>query len=129
MKIAGTGCFIDALVPIFSSYLRAFDKTKFTLISAATGNVINMSLDALFIFGLKWGVIGAYIGLTIDECVRGLIIVIRWKKGKWEQKVLVQSPESNSENKEAQTSKLFVNSLFVDNFYPIRGTSVAPNTL
>ena len=78
---------------------------------------------------MNLGVIGAYIELAMDECVHGLIMVIRWKKGKWEQKVLIQSRESNSENKEAQTSKQLVNSSFVDNFYPIRGTSVAPNAL
>lgn len=54
---------------------------------------------------MNLGVIGAYIELAMDECIRGLIMVIRWEKGKWEQKVLIQSRESNSENKEAQTSK------------------------
>lgn len=54
---------------------------------------------------MSLGVIGVYIGLAMDECVRGLIMVIRWKKGKWEQKVLVQFQKPTSEKNETQAAE------------------------
>ncbi|MBR3674580.1 MAG: hypothetical protein IKN69_00325 [Bacilli bacterium] len=54
---------------------------------------------------MNLGVIGAYIGLAMDECVRGFIMVIRWKKGKWEQKVLVQFQKPTSEKNETQAAE------------------------
>lgn len=44
------------------------------------------------------GVIGAYIGLVIDEVVRGVIMFIRWRSGKWERKVIVKKNKIESEN-------------------------------
>ena len=46
---------------------------------------------ALFSVGLKMGVTGAYIALALDECVRGVIIVCRWKSGKWEKYLSIQN--------------------------------------
>ena len=37
------------------------------------------------------GVIGAYIALALDECTRGIVMFIRWKTGKWEEKVIVKN--------------------------------------
>ena len=54
---------------------------------------------------MNLGAIGAYIGLAMDECVRGLIMVIHWKKGKWEQKVLVQFQKPTSEKNETQAAE------------------------
>ena len=67
MRIVGIGCLIDALVPVFSSYLRAFDKTRYTLFAAAGANVVNIGLDALFIFGLHMGVMGAAVATLIAK--------------------------------------------------------------
>lgn len=52
----------------------------------------------LFGFVLKMGVLGAYIGLVMDEIVRGVIMFIRWKSGKWERKVIVKKSEMASED-------------------------------
>ena len=69
LRIVGVGCILDALIPVFSNYLRAFDKTRFTLYAAITGNVINLVLDAVFLFVLKWGVMGAAIATIIGKVV------------------------------------------------------------
>ena len=69
IRIVGAGCLLDALIPVFSSYLRAFDKTKYTLIAAGTGNVINLGLDALFLFVFKWGVMGVAIATIIGKVI------------------------------------------------------------
>ena len=45
----------------------------------------------LFAVVLKMGVIGAYIALALDECTRGIVMFIRWKTGKWEEKVIVKN--------------------------------------
>ena len=69
LHIVGAGCVLDALIPVFSNYLRAFNKTKYTLFAAMTGNVINLILDGIFLFVLKWGVMGAAIATIISKVV------------------------------------------------------------
>ena len=69
LRIVGVACIIDALIPVFSNYLRAFDKTKFTLYAAITGNVINLLLDGLFLFVFHWGVMGAAIATVIGKFI------------------------------------------------------------
>ena len=58
------------------------------------------TVGGAYLFGvaLGLGVIDVYIGLTIDECVGGTIMVIRRKTGKWEKKVLIQSEEKEPLN-------------------------------
>lgn len=36
------------------------------------------------------GVAGIFMGTAADECVRGLIVLIRWRRGKWKGKALVK---------------------------------------
>ena len=69
LRIVGVACIIDALIPVFSNYLRAFDKTRFTLYAAIAGNVINLFLDGLFLFVFKWGVMGAAIATVIGKFI------------------------------------------------------------
>ena len=69
LRIVGVGCILDALIPVFSNYLRAFDKTRFTLYAALTGNIINLVLDGIFLFVLKWGVMGAAIATVVGKVV------------------------------------------------------------
>ena len=69
LRIVGAGCFVDAIIPVFSSYLRAFDKTRYTLVAAATGNVINLILDIIFIFVFNWGVMGAAVATLIGKII------------------------------------------------------------
>ena len=44
-----------------------------------------------YFFGIHLGllVVGAYIGMASDECVRAVCMYLRWKSGKWKTKSLV----------------------------------------
>ena len=35
------------------------------------------------------GVAGVFMGTAADECIRGLIVMLRWKSGKWRGKAIV----------------------------------------
>ena len=74
LKIVGGACFLNALIPIFSSYLRVFGYTKHSLIGTIVGNVLNIVLNSIFLFVLDWGVKGVA-GATVISRVVNLIIV------------------------------------------------------
>ena len=38
--------------------------------------------------------LGAYIGMALDECVRAVLMCIRWKSGRWKNLLLVKSGKS-----------------------------------
>lgn len=38
-----------------------------------------------------WGIYGMWIALAADECFRGILMIYRWKKGKWREKSLVKN--------------------------------------
>lgn len=48
LRIVGGCCFFNALIPIFSSYLRAFGHTRQPLIATITANIVNLCLNAVF---------------------------------------------------------------------------------
>ena len=48
LKIVGGTCFLNALIPIFSSYLRVFGYTKHSLIGTIVGNLLNIILNSVF---------------------------------------------------------------------------------
>lgn len=52
-------------------------------------------IGGTYLFGvtLGLGVIGAFIALAADECVRAIIIFFRWASGKWEKQRLVSIQE------------------------------------
>ncbi|MBO5260425.1 MAG: MATE family efflux transporter [Agathobacter sp.] len=75
LQIVGSCCFLNALIPIFSYYLRAFGFTKQALISTFTGNVVNLILNSIFLFALGMGVKGVAIATVISKVVN-LIMVI-----------------------------------------------------
>lgn len=74
--IVGAACIFDALVPVFACYLRAFDKVRYTLIAGMAANIVNLALDAIFIFACGWGVPGAAAATVIGKVVNlGLCIL------------------------------------------------------
>ena len=76
LKIVGGACFLNALIPIFSSYLRAFGFSKHPLYATMTGNILNLVLNAFFLFVMKWGVAGVAIATVISRIVNLLINII-----------------------------------------------------
>ena len=76
MMIVGGGCFIMAIVPIFGNYLRAFGHTKEPLYATAIANVINLVLNALFLFVFDMGVAGVAIATLISRIINAAIVII-----------------------------------------------------
>ena len=76
---------------VFGSALKTAGDATYTVVIA----VVFMYLFAVlgsYIFGisLKWYLVGSWIGLAMDECMRAVLMGIRWKSRKWEEKVLVK---------------------------------------
>ncbi len=99
-QIIAMGCTI-----LFVNICREFGRTiniYATHVLRATGDVnfpfyvgviVQWSVGVLFgyLFGLKfgWGLIGMWIAFILDENIRGLIFVRRWKSMKWAKKSFV----------------------------------------
>ncbi len=76
---------------VFGNALKTAGDATYTVVIA----VIFMYLFAVlgtYVFGisLKWFVVGSWIGLAMDECMRAILMGIRWKSRKWEEKVMVK---------------------------------------
>ena len=76
LKIVGGACFLNALIPIFSSYLRVFGYTKHSLIGTIVGNVLNLILNSVFLFIFNWGVMGVAVATVISRVVNLIIVAI-----------------------------------------------------
>lgn len=70
MKAAG-----DVLFPVFVGMLVMW----------GVGISVGYSCGVLF----SLGVAGVFMGTAADECVRGIIALIRWRKGSWKGKTVV----------------------------------------
>ena len=76
LQIVGGFCILNALMPIFSSYLRAFGYTKQPLAATLSANVMNLVLNALFLFVFHWGVAGVAIATVLSRIFNLLIVMI-----------------------------------------------------
>ena len=76
LQIVGSFCFLNALTPIFSSYLRAFGHAKPAMIAAVVANIVNLALNAVFLFVCNWGVAGVAAATVISRVVNLAIVVI-----------------------------------------------------
>lgn len=75
LEIVGGGCFLNALIPIFASYLRAFGHTKQPLIATIIGNLVNFALNAVFLFVLHKGVQGVATATVISKVINLAIVI------------------------------------------------------
>ena len=76
---------------VYGNALKTSGDAVFTTVIAA----IFMYLCAVggsYFFGIHLGLLvcGAYIGMAMDECVRAVGMILRWRSGKWKQKVLIK---------------------------------------
>ncbi len=67
LQAIGCFCICNALIPIYSSYLRSFGHTSATLVGTALANVVNVLLNAVFLFWMDWGVLGVAIATGISR--------------------------------------------------------------
>lgn len=80
LRIVGGACFLNALIPVFSSYLRAFSHTKPPLIATVTANIANLALNAIFLFGFHAGVAGVAAATVLSKALNLIIVMIVSKK-------------------------------------------------
>lgn len=61
---------------VFQSFLITAEKPRLGLLATVAAGVTNMALDALFIAGFKWGVVGAAVATGLSQCVGGALPLI-----------------------------------------------------
>jgi Na+-driven multidrug efflux pump len=67
--------------------LRASGDVIFPVIIAIISMLSAMiGLSYLFGIHLGYGLAGIFIGLAADECLRAILVMIRWLRGKWKDK-------------------------------------------
>lgn len=98
LRIVGGSCFLNALIPIFSSYLRAFGHTREPLAASLLSNAVNLGLNALFLFGFRWGVAGVAIATVISRALNLVIIAVA-------SKLLIKA---NEDSERLKNSEVFV---------------------
>ena len=76
LRTVGGACILNALIPIFSSYLRAFGFSKQPLYASILGNIINLVLNAVFLFVFDMGVQGVAYATVISRTVNLLLVVV-----------------------------------------------------
>ena len=76
LQIVGGCCFLNAIIPIFSNYLKAFGFMKMPLIGTISANILNAVLNALFLFVFDMGVVGVALATVISRIVNLLIVSI-----------------------------------------------------
>lgn len=75
LKIVGGCCFLNALIQIFSGYLRVFGHTRAPLAATLSANVVNVVLNAVFLFGLNMGVKGVAIATVLSHLMNLTIVI------------------------------------------------------
>lgn len=75
LQIVGGFSFLNALIPIFSGYLRAFGFMKQPLTATVISNILNLCLNAVFLFVFEMGVAGVAIATVISK-VLNLVLVL-----------------------------------------------------
>lgn len=69
---------------ILAGALRGAGDTRFPLYSTLVGvMVVRSVLCVLFVHGFHWGIAGAYLSIVVDQLVRTVIIMYRYRSGKW----------------------------------------------
>jgi putative MATE family efflux protein len=76
MQIVGGGCFVMAIIPIFGSYLRAFGYTKEPLWATFSANVINLVLNAVFLYVFHMGVAGVAISTVVARVIAVISVFV-----------------------------------------------------
>lgn len=72
--------------------IRADGSPRYSMMCSLTGALINVVLDALFIFGFEMGMAGAALATIIGQIVSALMVfryLLRYKAGRFEKKHLI----------------------------------------
>lgn len=69
LRIVGGCCFLNAFISVLSAFLRSFGFTKQSLWSTFASNLVNLILNAVFLFRLHWGVAGVAAATVVSRVV------------------------------------------------------------
>jgi len=74
--------------------LRAAGDVMFPVIIAVFSMLgVSVGVSYFLSIHLGYGLIGIFIGLALDECTRGLVVLYRWIKGSWKHKQVIHHDE------------------------------------
>lgn len=75
---------------VFGYALKTSGDATYPMIIAVTFAFL-FAAGGTWYFGvhLGWLAVGAYVAMALDECVRALFMFLRWKKGSWKHKGLL----------------------------------------
>lgn len=76
LSLVGGSCIFNAVIPIYSGYLRAFGYMKQPLWATIIANLTNLILNALFLFIFDMGVTGIAIATVISKALNFIIVYI-----------------------------------------------------
>lgn len=76
--------------------LRAAGDVKFP-VYIGIFSMWSFGVGLAYLLGIKLGLglVGAWIGFTVDECFRAILVLMRWKRGNWKGKSFVKSQLQN----------------------------------
>lgn len=72
---------------VLNNILRYEGRANFAMIGLATGGILNMFLDPVFIFGLKMGTGGAGLATAISQYVSLIILLVPFLRGRTSSKI------------------------------------------
>lgn len=107
---------------VFQTFLTTAEKPGLGLLATVTAGVTNMTLDAVFVGLLKWGVAGAALATGLSECMGGLLPLIYFirpnnsllqlVRTKFEIKILLKACANGSSELMSNISSSFVSMLY-----------------
>ena len=70
--------------------LKAAGDTKFPMY-LGFASMFGLAVTFAWLFGINfgWGLVGVWIGNSIDECVRGFVVLARWNGKRWKTKSFI----------------------------------------
>lgn len=95
LQTIGLFCVCNAFTPIFSSYLRAFGHTSATLTGTVMSNIMNVLLNAFFLYGMHWGVFGVALATGISRLTN--LAWVCWAAHRRIQPIHEANPPRNRE--------------------------------
>ena len=76
---------------VYGSALKAAGDALYPMLITVTFAFL-CAVGGTWLFGLKlgWLAMGAYAAMALDECVRAVFVLLRWRSGRWKQHTLLR---------------------------------------
>ena len=92
MKIYGFAQPFQSTQFALAGGLRGAGDTMYALYSTVAGMWFGrLALGWFFVSVMHWGLPGAWIGMTVDQTMRGILIYLRYRTGRWKDMKMWQS--------------------------------------